>query len=245
MNINASKEHKKDTSRIIRSNNKLLDSSREANRNKYADTIQCRVPYSEFEEPHPIAETGSYSPHADDSIFRKNRNRRSQFKFGSKTRDEVLGKPEYHPRYIGTRVVSIIDSSGQYNNVEGIQLDHAQSWENIANIMDSHNIMVADGLLATYYTVYDAKKYYNDQSNLHPVLGSLNASAGAVGVALYRYPNPNLAHYIGDLQTSWMNFQNYISSGIVESQGRGEHFIINKLVRIKETLDMIVDENIV
>lgn len=71
MNINASKEHKKDTSRIIRSNNKLLDSSREANRNKYAHTIQCRVPYSEFEEPHPIAETGSYSPHADDSIFVK------------------------------------------------------------------------------------------------------------------------------------------------------------------------------
>ena len=64
-------------------------------------------------------------------------------------------------------------------------------------------------------------------------------------MALYRYPNHNLAHYIGDLQTSWMNFQNYISSGIVESQGRGEHFIINKLVRIKETLDMIVDENIV
>lgn len=151
MNINASKEHKKDTSRIIRSNNKLLDSSREANRNKYVRTIQCRVPYSVLEEP-PIAETGSYNPRADDEIFRKNLHRRSQFKFGSKTRDEVLGKPEYHPRYIGTRVVSIIDSSGQYNNVEGIQLDHAQSWENIANIMDSHNIMVADGLLATYYT---------------------------------------------------------------------------------------------
>ena len=44
MNINASKEHKKDTSRIIRSNNKLLDSSREANRNKYAHTIQCNIP---------------------------------------------------------------------------------------------------------------------------------------------------------------------------------------------------------
>lgn len=70
MNINASKEHKKDTSRIIRSNNKLLDSSREANRNKYAHTIQCRVPYSVFEEPHPIAETGSYSPHADDNEFK-------------------------------------------------------------------------------------------------------------------------------------------------------------------------------
>ena len=79
MNINASKEHKKDTSRIIRANNKLLDSSREANRNKYTHTIQCRVPYSEFEEPHPIAETVIFYYDFYEIYYRQHVDYNSQF----------------------------------------------------------------------------------------------------------------------------------------------------------------------
>lgn len=222
---------------------RTLPSSERKGLNTINMNIQRQVPTNPNKEPHPKPETGSYMAHSDDTIFDKNIHKRSMFHFGSKTRDEVLSKEEFNPQIVGRHVVAIQDSTGQSNNVEGIQLDHKVSWENIAETMHTHNDMVNSGEIETYYTLHEARMYYNDQSNLHPVLGALNASAGSMGVALTQYPNPRIAPHIGEFETSWMNFQNYIASGIIESGGQAEMKIINMLKNIKSKLDNIVERD--
>ncbi|MDM8309031.1 hypothetical protein [Phocaeicola barnesiae] len=219
-----------------------ISSSERKRLNTINMTIQRQVPTDPDEEPHPAPATGSYVARQNQNPFDKNIHKRSMFSFGSRTRDEVFSRPEFNPQIVGNHVVAIQDSSGQFSNVEGIQLDHKESWENIADTMHSHNEKVNKGEQKTYYTVYEARMYYNDQPNLHPVLGALNASAGSMGVALIKYPNPNIAPYIGELQTSWMNFQNYIASGIIESGGQAETEIISRLLYIKNQLDSIIEE---
>lgn len=207
-------------------------------------SIQREVPTDPLQEPHPIAETGSYNARNNETPYNSGQHPRKLFSFGSKTRDEVLGRPEFCPKKIGNRVVAVIDPNGQSVNVEGVQLDHSTSWDSISQTMNRHNELVQRGEIDTCYTLYEARMYYNDQKNLHPVLAGLNASAGSVGVAINIYQNPNIANYIGELQTSWMNFQNFIASGIIESGGKAENEIIGKLIEIKQHLDAMIDVNI-
>lgn len=245
------KQHKPPTSRTLSLQNsqdvQRLKIAHSASQYKYGNTypiIQREIPTDENQEPHPIPATGSYKAKANSTRFDPNIHKRSMFSFGSKTRDEVFSREEFYPQKVGNHVVAIAESSGQISNVEGIQLDHSTSWEDISNTMHAHNSLVSSGRQQTYYTVYEARMYYNDQTNLHPVLGALNASAGSMGVAIGKYQNPNIAPFIGELQTSWMNFQNYIASGIIETEGAAESEIIGRLSYIKNQLDSMVNMDI-
>jgi hypothetical protein len=76
------------------------------------------------------------------------------------------------------------------------------------------------GDISQYYTLWDAKMYYNDQSNLVPALGGINAAAGAQGVRAIPRIHHGLEIAIGQIQTSWMNLQAGLGSvgeGISES----------------------------
>ena len=60
---------------------------------------------------------------------------------------------------------------------------------------------------SNYYTLWDAKMYYNDQQNLLPALAALNASGGTEGVGEVPRIHYGLESVQGTLQTSWMNLQ--------------------------------------
>lgn len=158
--------------------------------------------------PLPIPETGRYRAiGGKNEIYNSKKHPRSRFKFGIHTREDVFSM--YPHTRIGNRIITVRDdASGQQVNVEGIQLDHIQSWDNISQIMDNHN----QNKLTPHYTLYDAKMYYNDISNLHPVLGGLNAAAGNAGVQKIQNRNEIIDQQIAEIQLHWMNLQNYITA---------------------------------
>ena len=95
-------------------------------------------------------------------------------------------------------------------NVEGVQLDHQVSWDRIAAAMTTHNKAMSnrgERDKSNYYTLWDAKMYYNDQQNLLPALAALNASGGTEGVGEVPRIHYGLESVQGTLQTSWMNLQ--------------------------------------
>lgn len=142
---------------------------------------------------------------------------RSKFSFGANTRREVLAVKGNNPQYVGHRLVSVRDSaSGQQVSVEAVQLDHqGSSWTNISDVMMRHNAQAsATGVTDrnVYYSLWDAKMYYNDQPNLAPAQANLNAAAGGSGVTPETGVDTRLGLYIGQIQTSWMNLQQGLSS---------------------------------
>lgn len=173
---------------------------------KERSVVQCRVPMNDDDKvKHPTPNTGTYKARRNDDIYSKEKYPRSKFFFGDYTRNEVLSK--YPHSKIGNRIIAVRDdASGQMVNVEGVHLDHIFSWENIAKIMDD----------AKNFTVSEARMYYNDQDNLHPVLGGLNSFAGGNGVAVLETKYPQINAAIATTQTSWMNLQNFVTARMQE-----------------------------
>jgi hypothetical protein len=178
-------------------------------------SVQLKVPESVGLNPLPVAETGSYkATSGKGETYNSKEFPRSRFNFGKHTRNEVLSN--FNNSKIGNRIVAVQDQkSGQMVNVEGIHLDHNISWAKISKNMDQHNEKASSGV--PRYSFWDAKMYYNDIRNLHPVLGGLNSGAGENGVAKLEKYNPNINEKIARIQTSWMNLQNYISAIVNEN----------------------------
>ncbi len=174
--------------------------------NALGATVQRVVPnppHTHFKE-NPVT---NYAARGGGNVaFNMNTYPRSNFSFGAHTRNAVFLR--YNPQYAGNRIISIRGSSGEQVNVEGVQLDHQVSWHNISTAMHNHNT----GLQQRWtnhigYSLYDAKMYYNDTTNLIPALGGLNAAAGALGVNEQPRIHHGLETYQGHLQTAWMNLQ--------------------------------------
>lgn len=137
--------------------------------------------------PKPTPETVKYTARNDakDIIFDQKTYTRSKFSFGVYTRGAVLA--EHNPTGIGHHASTVMTSTGHQVNTQAVQLDHhPQSWDKIADAMQKHNAeLKKQGVPTTsdaYYTVWDARMYYNDVTNLRPAMGSDNASGGADGV---------------------------------------------------------------
>lgn len=150
------------------------------------EIVQRVVPTAGNTNPKPTPNTGSYRARGgQNQIFSIKEFPREVFNFGTNTRQEVFRRPEFNPQPPIGRVATITDIMGNRVNVEGVQLDHRQSWHSIASAMEAHNNdLHRQGItdIDQYYTYYDAKMYYNDIDNLYPVLGAINAAAGAAGV---------------------------------------------------------------
>ena len=198
-------------------------------------TIQRAVPETGDETEKPQAQTGSYKARGGEKfLYFKDRYPRSSFSFGSNTRFEVLSK--YNPQMAGNTIISIKTVNGDHVNVEGVQLDHKVSWEKISAAMDKSN--KSNNPLD--YTLYDAKMYYNDQDNLQPVLGALNASAGAQGVRVST-GHSNFAEVQGIVQKSWMNLQSALIA--VENIDLDSATQITEvLIQISRNMDDLVEE---
>lgn len=182
-------------------------------------TIQRAVPDSQVLEK-PIPETGTYQARGGyNVIFDKNIHSRDRFHFGSKTRNEVF--TNFNPQFVGNRIVNVRASNGEQMNVEAVQLDHRTSWDTISNTMHEHNLKNQHN--DTWkYSLWDAKMYYNDQTNLHPAPAGLNAAAGAMGVDRVESLHYGLESVAGELQTAWMNLQQTLSA---MSSSIGEHAV--------------------
>lgn len=192
-----------------------------------SDVSQRAVPTATG-QPHPVPETGSYqaTPGAKNVTYNSKDYPRSKFSFGKYTRNEVLAK--YPHSKVGNRIVAVQDqSSGQMVNVEGIHLDHKVSWDSMSAIMNSDK----------NYSLYEARMYYNDQSNLHPTLGGLNSGAGNSGIQVLEQKYPQVNAKIAGIQTSWMNLQNYIAAKWQETGGDDVEGLMTYLTSIEEKLD--------
>ena len=218
--------------------------------------IQREVPQNVDDQP-PIPQTGRYIARSGkDEIYFSKEYPRTHFNFGEYTREDVFSM--YPHTRMGNRFITVRDDkSGQQVNVEGIQLDHIQSWDNISNIMDLHNNKKLEPLLNPnsgggrlqdlynnheLYTFYDAKMYYNDISNLHPVLGGLNAAAGNAGVPKMQNRNEIIDQQIADIQLHWMNLQNCITAyyeGNLLSNSNGGNLIYLWIILEKLKNNMI------
>ncbi|MDP4209263.1 MAG: DUF4157 domain-containing protein [Bacteroidota bacterium] len=172
------------------------------------EVIQRAVPSVGNTIPKPIPNTGNYRARGGQrQIFSVADFPREVFNFGTNTRQEVLRRPEFNPQPPIGRVATITDITGQRVNVEGVQLDHRQSWHSIATAMEAHNKDLRQHKINDidqYYTYYDAKMYYNDIDNLYPVLGAINAAAGAAGVGVAQ-PIPDALRQVLDVLSDSTN----------------------------------------
>ena len=170
--------------------------------------IQRAVPMG-GETEKPVPDAGSYRARGgQNTIFDAELHPRSKFSFGSNTRTEVF--EQFNPQRVGNRIVSVRATNGEQMNVEGLQLDHERSWDNIARVMTEHNRALketGEEDMDAFYTLWDAKMYYNDQPNLQPAPGGLNAAAGTEGVTATSETHYGLQAVQGELQTTWMNLQ--------------------------------------
>jgi len=160
--------------------------------------------------PKPAASAGTYlAIGGEKAAFDPAKHPRRQFDFGSKTRSEVLKQHVRVEAADGT-VESVRVVTGTHENVGGVQLDHIYSWANIAKNMNGRNKAVAAktaGNSTDWYSLWDAKMYYNDQTNLQPVLGSANASAGAGGVKAAPKIKDKFALEIANIHSNFMWLQ--------------------------------------
>ncbi len=214
--------------------------------NTISGVLQRAVPEQVgLPKPTPVVD---YSPRGGERTeFDPAVHPRKTFSFGTNTRNRILSQPQFNPQFVGNRVISVRDSaSGQQVNPEGIQLDHSISWDTISKVMADHNALLRQQGKpfdpATYYTLKDAKLYYNDLQNLHPVLGSLNASAGARGVQNLALIHQGLEMYMGKVQSAWQNLQ----QGIVSIGYLGEEekatLLAAKLQEIAQRMDGLTEE---
>ena len=179
---------------------------------------QRKVPTSPNEKK-PIAETVQYNPQGAGVVFNQKKHPRSKLafntgrkNFSSGTRAVVFAR--HHPQYIGEALESVRVVTGTQENVKGVQLDHRISWHDIARVMSIRNSKIkskdADNS-DEWYSLRDARLYYNDISNLQPVLASDNAASGARGVRRRVEIHDNLAGGVAQTHNQWMHLQRNIN----------------------------------
>ncbi|MFN4095184.1 MAG: DUF4157 domain-containing protein [Sphingomonas sp.] len=167
--------------------------------------------------PKPVPQTSNYTARNDakDIIFDQKTYTRSKFSFGVYTRGAVLA--EHNPTGIGHHASTVMTSTGHQVNTQAVQLDHhPQSWDRIADAMQRHNAQLkAHGVPITsndYYTLWDARMYYNDVTNLRPAMGSDNASGGADGVTVAAPMHEFLRGSLGNAVHAMTNLQHVLGA---------------------------------
>lgn len=193
----------------------------------------------------PVPQAGRYRARSgEDKVYNSQTYPRSTFSFGTHTRDDVFSQPRFVSTRQGNRVVSVLDPhTNQQVNVEGIQLDHHISWHNISTMMDQHNAQVGGGRpIANYYTLWDAKMYYNDITNLNPVLGGINAAAGAAGVQFGGRMPEQLAQINGVIQQSWMHLQQAMAARYAHPGGEAPAELMDELMVVSDHLARLADQ---
>lgn len=137
--------------------------------------------------PKPAPETYHYQAQvsAKNTMFVKANYPRSAFSFGTNTRAGVLSQSHFEPTGLGNLPNTVMTVSGHQANTQSVQLDHnPRSWADISDTMEEHNADLHQTHpynRDTFYSVWDARMYYNDITNLRPAMGSDNASGGADG----------------------------------------------------------------
>ncbi|XWK89404.1 MAG: hypothetical protein U7127_04890 [Phormidium sp.] len=209
----------------------------ELSQKKENEVLQRAVPIG-GERERPVANTGNYNPRGQDEIFNDThqkpdfRQRTANF---PGTREAVLTR--YNPQYAGNRIISIRTASGVQVNVEGVHIDHQISWESMRQTMLGHNNRQPQP--RWFYTLRDARLYYNDLDNLVPELGGINAAAGINGVRNLGRNHPFVEFGIGSIKRSFMNLQAGIESRNWPENEAEE--LTNELMTIKVQMDELTD----
>ncbi len=197
--------------------------------------------------PKPAPQTDHYmaQARANNTRFSKAAYPRSSFSFGVYTRGAVLAR--FNPTGIGHHASTVMTSTGHQVNTQAVQLDHQpQSWANIANIMEQHNaVQQQHGVpfsAAAYYTLWDARMYYNDVTNLRPAMGSDNASGGAEGVAVAAPMHGQLQATLGHATHAMTNLQHVLGAFHESFQEDHLHHAVNSLVDIASRANKLSDE---
>ena len=200
---------------------------------KAGAVVQRAVPTS-VGLPKPVPQTSNYNAQnkAKETKFTKGDYPRSKFSFGVYTRGAVL--KHFNPTGIGTNPSTVMTSTGHQVNTQAVQLDHQpQSWANIAEIMDAHNKNQGKNKVAfndtDYYTLWDARMYYNDVTNLRPAMGSDNASGGADGVMVAEPMHGHLEVALGSAMHSMEHLQGVLSAYHKSFQEDHLSFVVNQL----------------
>jgi len=201
---------------------------------------QRAVPNAVPLNPKPVAVTGPYAASAqgDKILYDANKQPRSQFRFTPATRFAVLSNfnPSFHP-FDKNIIVAARDShTGQQTNIAGLQLDHHISWESISQYMQNQNYNPANSHYPKY-TLRDARNYYSDLTNLHPVLAAHNAAAGAHGVAIRHALPLAIGQAVANLQGNWQHFQNHLTEA-ADTLNPGEQAdVVSELNSIADKID--------
>lgn len=196
--------------------------------------------------PKPAAVLAyDYRPQGDNLIFDGRVHPRPQ-DFIPGTREAVLS------RYSGVSHITGFDIvTGQSMSLSGIQLDHIVSWHDMSQAMTKFNkqrmmqLCVQKGLeferedspgrwtglafemgvtdiAGEFYTLADAKRYFNDIDNLQPVSGGANAQAGTAGVAFGALQDSVLAPMAAQVQTGLMSLQTRVAVQTLSNEQREE-----------------------
>jgi hypothetical protein len=208
--------------------------------------VQCVVP-SAVGLPKPVPQTSHYMAQAkaQQTKFTKAAYPRSSFSFGVYTRGAVLSR--FNATGIGHNPSTVMTSTGHQVNTQAVQLDHQpQSWANIANVMEAHNTAQEQHGVpfspATYYTLWDARMYYNDVTNLRPAMGSDNASGGADGVNVAAPMHEQLQATLGHTVHAMTNLQHVLGAFHESFQEDHLNYAVNKLVDIATRANTLSEE---
>jgi len=160
--------------------------------------------------PKPVAVTVPYNPQGNDVAFDTTIHTRADVAFAAGTRPYVLERS--HPVVVNGEIESVRVATGTQENVKGVQLDHRYAWDRIATNMHNRNVIAHNqnrsfAYKQYWYTLRDARLYYNDYTNLQPVLGSDNAAAGAGGVVAAPPIHNDLAAAVATTHGGWMRLQ--------------------------------------
>lgn len=195
----------------------------------------------------PVPQTTKYTAQnaAKGIMFSKANYPRSKFSFGVYTRGAVLAR--FNPTGIGHHAQTVMTSTGHQVNTQAVQLDHQpQSWANIADIMDAHNAqqhrLGVPFSAAAYYTLWDARMYYNDVTNLRPAMGSDNASGGADGVAVAAPMHGHLQATLGHATHAMTNLQHVLGAFHESFQEDHLQHATNSLIDIASRANKLSEE---
>ena len=205
--------------------------------------LQRAVPKDGKENKKPIPETGNYTSKASErEVFDNSKHPRSAMGgFSSAFRLDVLKK--YILEMPGNQPLSVRTASGVQANVEGVQLDHQISWAKISEAMQARNNQ-AKKYGGWKYSLWDARMYYHDITNLVPELGNINAAAGTSGVRVNPSINEHIANAIGTVQSRWQNLQAGITAVGKEDNLTEQRVteIVLRLLGLGQMMNQFTDE---
>lgn len=197
--------------------------------------------------PKPVPQTSNYKAQnkAKETKFTKAAYPRSKFSFGVYTRGAVL--MHFNPTGIGSNPSTVMTSTGHQVNTQAVQLDHQpQSWANIADIMDTHNTSQGKNKIpfndTDYYTLWDARMYYNDVTNLRPAMGSDNASGGSEGVTVSAPMHLQLQATLGHTVHAMTNLQHVLGAFHESFQEDHLNYAVHSLVDIASRANNLSEE---